>query len=103
MLLEGKNAVVYGGAGAIGGTVARAFAGEGAKVFLAGRTLEALEALAGEIRDAGGTAEAARVDALDEGSVEGHADAVVGEAGGIDVSFNAVGLGDTQGAPLVSQ
>lgn len=67
---------------------ARAFAGEGAKVFLAGRTLEPLEALAAEIRDAGGTA--------DEGSVEGHA--VVGEAGGIDVSFKAVGLGDTRTA-----
>ena len=38
MLLEGKNAVVYGGGGAIGGAVARAFAREGARVFLAGHT-----------------------------------------------------------------
>ena len=38
MLLTGKNAVVYGGGGSIGGAVARAFAREGAEVFLAGRT-----------------------------------------------------------------
>ena len=38
MLLTGKTAVVYGGGGRTGGTVARAFAREGARVFLAGRT-----------------------------------------------------------------
>ena len=38
MLLEHKNAVIYGGAGAIGGTVAQAMAAAGARVFLAGRT-----------------------------------------------------------------
>jgi NAD(P)-dependent dehydrogenase (short-subunit alcohol dehydrogenase family) len=43
MLLEGKNAVVYGGGGGIGGAVARAFAREGARVYLAGRTRERLE------------------------------------------------------------
>ncbi len=53
MLLENKNAVIYGAGGAIGGTVARAFAREGAKVFLAGRTLAKIEALAGEISAAG--------------------------------------------------
>ena len=36
MLLENKNAVVYGGGGTIGGAVARAFAREGATVHLAG-------------------------------------------------------------------
>ena len=39
MLLEGKNAIVYGGSGSVGSAVARAFAREGARVFLAGRTL----------------------------------------------------------------
>jgi 3-oxoacyl-[acyl-carrier protein] reductase len=43
VLLEHKNAVIYGGGGAIGGAVARAFAREGARVFLAGRTLAPLE------------------------------------------------------------
>jgi NAD(P)-dependent dehydrogenase (short-subunit alcohol dehydrogenase family) len=37
MLLQGKNAVIHGGGGAIGGAVARAFAREGARVHLAGR------------------------------------------------------------------
>jgi len=48
MLLENKNAVVYGAGGAVGGALARAFAREGAKVFLAGRTIARLDALAKE-------------------------------------------------------
>jgi NAD(P)-dependent dehydrogenase (short-subunit alcohol dehydrogenase family) len=63
MLLEGKNAVIYGGGGSIGGAVARAFAREGAQVFLTGRTVEKLEAVAADVRSAGGRAEVARVDA----------------------------------------
>ena len=43
MLLKGKVAVVYGGGGAVGSAVAKAFAREGAKVFLAGRTRSTLE------------------------------------------------------------
>jgi NAD(P)-dependent dehydrogenase (short-subunit alcohol dehydrogenase family) len=84
MLLENKTAVVYGAGGAIGGAVARAFAGEGARVFVTGRDATKLEALAEEI---GGVA--AQVDALDERAVEAHLDAV----GAIDVSFNAIGPG----------
>jgi 3-oxoacyl-[acyl-carrier protein] reductase len=38
MMLEGRNAIVYGGGGSIGGAMAKAFAAEGARVFLAGRT-----------------------------------------------------------------
>ena len=72
MLLRNKNAVIYGGGGAIGGTVARAFAGEGAKVFLAGRTLARLDEVAREISAAGGMVEIAEVDALDEKAVETH-------------------------------
>jgi 3-oxoacyl-[acyl-carrier protein] reductase len=49
VLLEDKNAVIYGGGGKVGGAVARAFAREGAKVFLTGRTLESLEEVAEEI------------------------------------------------------
>ncbi len=43
MLLDNKTAVVYGGGGPIGGAVSHAFAREGARVFLAGRTKETLE------------------------------------------------------------
>jgi len=100
MLLENKNAVIYGAGGSIGGAVARAFAREGATVFLAGRTLESLEEVAEEIRSAGGAAETAQVDALDEQAVDGHVDAVAASAGGIDVSFNLISYGDVQGTPL---
>ena len=66
MLLENKNAVIYGAGGAIGSAVAHAFAREGARVFLAGRTLESFEEVAEGIRSAGGVAETAQVDAIDE-------------------------------------
>ncbi|WP_326946546.1 SDR family oxidoreductase [Amycolatopsis sp. NBC_01307] len=99
-LLAGKNAIVYGGAGRIGSAVAGAFAEEGAHVFLAGRTLSRLDAVAERIRAAGGSAETAVVDALDESAVDEHADAVAGQ-GGIDVSFNLINHGDVQGTPLI--
>ena len=92
ILLENKNAIVHGGGGAIGGAVSRAFACEGAHLFLAGRTLAKVEAVAEEISAAGGTAEAARVDALDEQTVDEQSNAVAEEAGSIDVSFNAVSI-----------
>ena len=92
MLLENKNAVIYGAAGAVGGTVARAFAREGARVFLTGRNLGAINLLAKEISVAGGSAETAEVDALDEDAVESHLDAVVEKAGTVDISFNAIGI-----------
>jgi NAD(P)-dependent dehydrogenase (short-subunit alcohol dehydrogenase family) len=91
MVLEHKNAVIYGGGGVVGGAVARAFAAEGARVFLAGRTPAKLEAVAADIAAAGGAAETAQVDALDPGEVEAHAAAVTREAGSLDISLNAIG------------
>lgn len=101
MLLESKNAVIYGGGGGIGGAVARAFAREGATVHLTGRTLERLETVADQIRAEGGAVEKAVVDALDQTSVDEHADAVAARGGGIDISFNLITHGDVQGSPLV--
>ena len=101
MLLEGKNAVIYGGGGAIGGAAARAFAREGARVFLAGRTRAGLDKVAADIRGAGGTAETAQVDATDERAVDAHADAVASQAGGIDICMNVITHGDVHGTPLV--
>lgn len=102
MLLEGKNAIVYGGGGAIGGAVARVFATEGARVFLAGRTLGKLDRVAEDIRAAGGVAETAQVDVLDEQAVARHADGVAERAGRIDVVFNGFGTDNgEQGIPLV--
>jgi 3-oxoacyl-[acyl-carrier protein] reductase len=100
VLLENKNAIVYGAAGAIGAAVARAFARDGARVFLAGRTLATLEEVAADIRAHGGMAEAAPVDAMDKGAVDAHADRVVATAGSIDVSFNAVAVSVVQGVAL---
>jgi len=101
MLLENKNAVIYGGGGSIGGAVAKEFAREGARVFLAGRTRGPLEVVASDIETAGGSAEVTVLDALDERAVEEHAQTVVSQAGGIDVSFNLITRGDVQGIPLV--
>jgi NAD(P)-dependent dehydrogenase (short-subunit alcohol dehydrogenase family) len=101
MLLEEKNAVIYGGGGAIGTAVARAFASEGANVFLAGRTLASVEAVAKEISLAGGAAHASSVDALDERAVAELLDAVAERGGSVDVSFNATGIGWDLGAPVV--
>jgi len=100
MLLENKNAVIYGAGGAIGGAVARTFAQEGATVFLAGRTLAKLDTVAEDIRSVGGVAETAQVDALDETAVDEHADAVAARAGGIDVSLNLISHPSVHGTPL---
>jgi 3-oxoacyl-[acyl-carrier protein] reductase len=101
MLLEGRNAVVHGGAGSVGRAVAAAFAREGARVFLAGRTLATLDEVAAELAGAGAAVETAAVDALDERAVDAHADDVAARAGGIDVCFNAVGRDDRHGLPLL--
>jgi 3-oxoacyl-[acyl-carrier protein] reductase len=87
MMLDDKTAVIYGGGGAIGGAVAHAFADAGARVHLAGRSMARLEQVAKDIGDAAAVAE---VDVLDERAVADHADAVVVEAGGIDIAVNAV-------------
>jgi NAD(P)-dependent dehydrogenase (short-subunit alcohol dehydrogenase family) len=90
MMLKNKVAIVYGAGGDIGGAVARAFAREGANVFLSGRTLRKVETVATDIKVRGGVAEAAEVDALDELAVERYVGAVAEKAGGIDISFNAI-------------
>jgi NAD(P)-dependent dehydrogenase (short-subunit alcohol dehydrogenase family) len=105
MMLNNKVAVIYGAGGAIGSAVARAFAREGAKVFLTGRLRPPVEAVAKEIVSAGGSAEAAEVDALDEQAVDEHLQSVIEKAGRVDISFNAVAIPDTTilGVPLVEQ
>ncbi len=81
MTLKNKVAVIYGAGGSIGGAVARAFASEGAKLFLTGRRRASVEAVAQEIHSAGGSAEAAEVDALDEQAVDKHLQSVIDKAG----------------------
>jgi NAD(P)-dependent dehydrogenase (short-subunit alcohol dehydrogenase family) len=100
-LLAGKTAIIYGGGGGIGGGVARTFAREDGKVFLVGRSREKLDAVAKDITSAGGSAEVAVLDALDEQAVDEHVRAVAAEAGSVDVSLNLITRGDVQGTPLV--
>jgi NADP-dependent 3-hydroxy acid dehydrogenase YdfG len=92
MLLKDKVAVIYGAGAAIGGAVARAFAREGARLFLTGRHGASVQAVAKEIVSAGGAADAAEVDALDEKAIDRHLQAATDKASRIDISFNAVGL-----------
>jgi len=103
MLLHDKIAVIYGAGGAIGGAVARAFAREGARLFLTGRKKGAVDAVARDIVAAGGSAEAAEVDALDERAIDRHLQSVIDMAGRVDVAFNAIGIPGTNilGVPLV--
>lgn len=99
MMLRNKVAVIYGAGGAIGGAVARAFAAEGAKVFLTGHTRAAVDAVANDI---GKAAEAAVVDALEEQAIDKHLQSVIDNVGRVDISFNAIGIPDKKvlGLPL---
>jgi 3-oxoacyl-[acyl-carrier protein] reductase len=101
MMLQNKNAIIYGAGGSIGGAIARAFANAGARVFLAGRNLEPLQKVADDIRAFGGRAEVDVVDALDEKAVNNHIGKVIQQAGTIDISFNVIGLEVVQNMPLV--
>jgi NAD(P)-dependent dehydrogenase (short-subunit alcohol dehydrogenase family) len=97
-ILDGKNAIIYGGGGSIGTGVAKAYVREGARVHLVGRTRERLDAAAAEI---GPGVEVAVLDALEEGAVDQHVADVAAGFGSVDVSFNLISRGDVQGTPLV--
>ena len=101
MLLQNKNAIVYGAGGSLGGAIARALAAAGAKVFLTGRNAASVQKTADEIIAAGGKAEVDVVDALDGKAIARHMDKVVKQAGKVDISFNAIGLEDKQDIALV--
>lgn len=103
MILKDKIAIIHGAGGDIGGAVARAFASRGAKLFLSGRNLRPVEALAADITGSGGIAQAAELDALDELAVEKYVNRVAEQAGRIDISFNAISVARqlTQKAPLL--
>lgn len=100
-MLNGKTAIVYGGGGAIGGAVARAFARNGARVFLVGRSLGKLEVVANDIAAHEGNVAVASLDVLDEAAVRAHAEEVVATSGGIDIAFNAIGILHLQGTPFL--
>jgi 3-oxoacyl-[acyl-carrier protein] reductase len=101
VVLQNKNAIIYGAGGSLGGTVAKAFARAGARVFLTGRNISSVQKVADEILIAGGRVDVDQVDALDEKAIDSHLIKVVRQAGKVDISFNAVGEPIVQGVPLV--
>jgi len=101
MLLKGKTAVVYGGSGAVGGAVAKAFVREGAVVHLVARHRDRLEAVADTLRAGGGEVHVGTADAFDRASVEAHLESVVAVSGAVNIVFSAIDWGDAQGTDLV--
>jgi 3-oxoacyl-[acyl-carrier protein] reductase len=100
MLLQDKNAVIYGAGGSLGGEVAKAMARAGARVFLTGRHADTVQKTAADILAFGGKAEVAEVDALDEKAITRHLEEVVRTTGTVDLSFNAIGVDVVQNIPL---
>ncbi|MFC4138666.1 MULTISPECIES: SDR family NAD(P)-dependent oxidoreductase [unclassified Microbacterium] len=92
MRLQNKKAIVTGGAGGIGRATSLAFAAEGASVAVVDLNADAAEAIAEEIRAAGGTAIALAADVSSEADIERVVASVVDEFGGIDVVFNNAGI-----------
>jgi 3-oxoacyl-[acyl-carrier protein] reductase len=101
MILQNKNAVIYGAGGSLGSAVAKALAAAGAKVFLTGRSITSVQKIADEIRKAGGIAEADKVDALNEKEINDHLQRTIQIAGTIDISFCAIDYQVVQNMNLI--
>ncbi len=92
--LEGKVALVTGGARGIGAAIVRRLAADGARVaFTYSASVEAARALAAEIGEAGGTALAIAADSADAAAVVAAVDATVSAFGGLDILVNNAGIG----------
>ena len=101
MLLQNKNAIIYGAGGAMGGAVAKALAAAGARVFLSGHRPGSVQKVADEIRASGGSVEVDVIDAFNEKAIKMHMERVLQKAGTVDISFNAIGIKVIQNIPLV--
>ena len=87
-----KVVLVTGASSGIGEATARRLAAEGHHVVLGARRVERIEAVAAEVRRAGGTADARRLDVTDRADVAAVVDAVVTEHGRLDVVVNNAGV-----------
>lgn len=97
--LEGKVIFVTGATSGIGAAGARLFAKEGAKVAVAARRLDKLNALVEEIKATGKDAVAVECDVTSEESVERAIHATVEKFGRLDGAFNCAGVAPTH-API---
>jgi NAD(P)-dependent dehydrogenase (short-subunit alcohol dehydrogenase family) len=96
MNLKGKVAVVFAASGAIAGAVAQSWAQNGAKVYVTGKDYEEVHILANDIKQNGGWAEPAKVDALNESEIDGIFSKIVADNGKIDIVFNGIGIRPSQ-------
>ncbi|PBS12069.1 3-hydroxybutyrate dehydrogenase [Lysobacteraceae bacterium NML93-0792] len=90
--LDGKVCVVTGAASGIGKRIAEVYAQAGGKVVIADLKLDAAEATANEIRDAGGDALAVAMDVTDEAQVVDGIAKAVGHYGQVDVLVSNAGI-----------
>ena len=93
-LLKDKIAIVTGASSGIGKETAKLFAAEGAKVVLAARRLERLEALKEEINAAGGEAYCVQADVSKEADCIRIVEAAIAQYGRIDILVNNAGIAD---------
>ena len=93
MNLSGKSAIVTGSASGIGREIAMTLAANGAAVTVADINLEGAEAVAGEIRAAGGSASAVRVNVTDSSQVAGVVSDAANANGSLDILVNVAGFG----------
>jgi NAD(P)-dependent dehydrogenase (short-subunit alcohol dehydrogenase family) len=91
--LSGRVALVSGGGGAIGSVLAEAMAGAGARVAVAGRTLETTQATVERIEAAGSEGLAVTGDVTVEEDANRVVEDTIGRFGRIDIVVNAVGGG----------
>src|SRR5437879_13593444 len=96
--LAGKRAFITGGSGGLGAAIAEAYAHEGARVALAGRNRERLEAVARRMPDTGGDALVCPVDVRDASRVAATLSAAHDQMGGLDILISGAAI-DTGWAP----
>jgi NAD(P)-dependent dehydrogenase (short-subunit alcohol dehydrogenase family) len=89
--IAGRVAVVTGGYGVLGGSIASGLAVAKARVAILGRRRDAAEALAAQIHQGGGEAMVLVADALDEQQLKAARDDVLREWGRVDILVNAAG------------